>query len=386
MPGREVPITGAVLGWAREESGLSRQDLADSLGVRPEVVSAWEQEEERPTNGQLTRLAGVLHRPSAVFFLPEPPRRESLPTYFRQAPGLAGHELSDTEMRHIRWARRLQEIFSWVLRDRGAKPVSLPRFSVRERSEEAASTFRRLLGITPAAQLAWESPSEAFRGWRGALEEHGVLVLQLQMGKGNIRGFSAWDDVAPMAAVNTAYHPTARIFTLFHEVGHLVTRTDAACLRFIRPTESEAGAERWCERFAAEVLVPGEALRSVAASFGVSDRRPVQDVAVARRMAGRFKVSTRAVSLRLQEMRLAPQTLYGLVERELAKFDWNQSEGGSGGQPAPEKRLGQVGERIPEILFAAAEQGRVTEADLADYLRLTTGQLSDLRRLIGSYA
>jgi len=53
--------------------------------------------------------------------------------------------------------------------------------------------------------------------WRGVLEARGVLVLQLSIGKGNVRGFSAWDDHAPIVAVNTSYHPTARIFTLFHE-------------------------------------------------------------------------------------------------------------------------------------------------------------------------
>lgn len=385
MAGREVPITGAVLGWAREESGLSRHQLADRVGVPPEVLSAWEHGQAWPSGGQLTRLATVLHRPSALFFLPAPPRRESLRTSFRHAPGLAGREPSDIEMVHIRWGRRLQEIFSWVLRDRGAKPVGLPRFSVEERSEEAAATLRGLLGIAPATQLAWETPGEAFRAWRAALEGHGVLVLQLQMGKGNIRGFSVCDDLAPMAAVNTAYHPTARVFTLLHEVGHLVTGADAACLRFIAPRESEAGAERWCERFAAQVLVPGETLRSVAAALGVSEGRPIRDVATARRIAGRFQVSTRAVSLRLQEIGLAPQTLYGLVERELARLDWNP-RGGGGGLPAPQKRLGQLGDRLPEILFDAEGQGRVTEADLADYLRLTTGQLSDLRRLIGAHA
>ena len=145
----------------------------------------------------------MLTRPSAVFFLPEPLRRESLRTYFRQAPGLVGHEFSDAERRHIRWGRRLQEIVSWALHDRGAQSVTLPRFSVKDRTAEAAAAFRLLLGISSPTQLAWESPSEAFRAWRAVLVGHGVLVLQLQMGKGNIRGFSA---MAPKGGwiVNTA--------------------------------------------------------------------------------------------------------------------------------------------------------------------------------------
>lgn len=365
---------------------MTEEELARAVGVPPAVVSEWERDESRPTAGQFSRLAQVLQRPTALFFLPQPPRRESLPTRFRRAPGLAGHELSKEEIRQIRWARRIEEIVAWILRDRGEGQVALPRFSVQARTQEAAATLRQLLGISTATQMTWESASEAFRAWRAVLEQQGVLVLQLQMGRGSIRGFSAWDDWAPIAAVNTAYHPTARIFTLFHEVGHLITRTDAACTRFILPSDSEVAVERWCERFAAEFLVPAEALRTVASSLGVAERRSVQEgVQVVRRIAARFKVSVRAVSLRLQEIGMAPPTLYNAVVREFEDLDWNPS-GGGGGQSAPVKRLGQLGERIPGILFDASSEGRITDAELADYLHLTIGQLDELRSLVGTHA
>lgn len=382
MPSREVPVTGSVLAWARDEAGLTLVDVAATLGVEPETVRAWEAGTARPTRGQFSKLAKLLRRPSALFFLPEPPRRAGLPTSLRSAPGLMGHRLSTEEVRLIRWARRVQQIVSWVLRDAMSAEVELPRFSTDAASEDAARAVRALLGISPAEQLSWGNPSEAFRAWRDALEEHGILVLLLQLGKDSVRGFSAWDEHAPIVGVNTAYHPTARIFTLFHELGHLVTRTDAACLRFIVPGDPEVGAERWCERFAAELLLPADALRRVVSNLGISEHHGVQDVETARKIANQFNVSTRAVSLRLQELRLAPASLYGMVERELVDRDWNPKAGGGGGQPAPEKRLRELGTRIPEILIAATEGGRLTRSDLSDYLHLSTGQVDDLRSLV----
>lgn len=386
MTRRDVPITGSVLAWARDEAGLAPADVAATLGVDVATVEAWESGAALPSRGQFSKLAELLRRPTALFFLPEPPRKAGLPTSLRSAPGLMGHRLSKEEVRQIRWARRLQQIVAWVLRDEGSAEVDLPRYSTDDRSIEAAATVRRILGVPPAEQLAWESPSEAFRSWRDALEELGVLVIQLQLGRESVRGFSAWDDHAPIVGVNTAYHPTARIFTLFHELGHLVTRTDAACLRFIVPADPEVGAERWCERFAAELLLPADALRSVASHFGISVHGRVEDVDTARKIAARFKVSTRAASLRLQELQLAPPSLYGMVERELADRDWNAQAGGGGGQPAPEKRLRELGTRIPEILIDAAKGGRLTRSDLSDYLHLTTGQVDDLRSLVASGA
>lgn len=382
MPTKEVPLNGEVLAWARTESGLSHEDVAASLGLEPQVVATWESGDARPTKGQFTRLVELLKRPSAVFFLPAPPARAVVPTSFRMAPGLAGHRLNDEEVRQIRWARRLQDIISWILRDEGADLVTLGRFALSQEPATAAQELRTQLGISPAEQLAWDKPSEAFRSWRGALEEAGVLVLQLSLGRGNVRGFSAWDDRAPLVAVNTAYHPTARIFTLFHEVGHLLTRTDAACLRFIQPSDPDFGAERWCERFSADFLMPEPALLNLAARLGVTGGSQVTDFDTARKLAARFKVSTRAASLRLHELGLAPAGFYAAIEQHLAKLDWNQQGGGGGGQPAPEKRLTQLGTRIPEVLLEAQATGRLNRVDVADYLHLTTGQVEELRSLV----
>jgi hypothetical protein len=140
--------------------------------------------------------------------------------------------------------------------------------------------------------------------------------------------------------------------------------------------------ERWCERFAAEVLMPKEAVLQIAGRLGFTLGTLVDDVEAVRRIAGRFKVSTRAASLRLQELHLASPTLYRAVERVLSGLDWNPKAGGGGGQPAPEKRLGQLGGRIPAVLLESVAGARMTSADLADYLRLTTGQVDDLRSLM----
>ena len=383
MPTQGVPITGSVLAWARAESGLSQSELAKSLEVSPDEVESWERGAVLPGRGDFSKLAKVLERPSAVFFLPEPPTRSAVPTSFRNAPGLSDHRLGKDEIRWIRRSRRLQDLLSWVQQDSGAEPVTLPTAAPGQALETIVHAFRELLAVPVEAQLDWDSARDAFRGWRSALENVGVVVLQLSLGKKSIRGFSAWDDFAPLVAVNTAYHPTARVFTLFHEVGHLLRRDDAACLRFMRPGDAEAGIERWCERFSANLLMPAEALGEVAGRYGVTPAAPVPDVRTARLISQRFNVSTRAGSLRLQELGLAPQGFYGRVESELAALDWNKGGGGGGGSPAaPERRLGEMGTRTASILVEASKRRRLGRLDLADYLRLNTSQLDDLQTLL----
>lgn len=332
MAVKNVPISGGVLGWAREEAGLTRLGLAERAQLPVEGIEAWETGAELPTKGQFSKLVKALKRPSAVFFLPEPPASASMPTALRRAPGLGGHRIGPEEALQIRWARRLQEITSWVIEDSGQNPAVLDRYSLEADPAESAAQVRKRSAVSTEEQLSWPNPSTAFHAWRNCLEEQGVLVLQLSMGKNSIRGFGAWDEYAPLVAVNTAYHPTARIFTLFHEIGHLLTRTDAACLSFVLPGDHDIEAERWCERYAAAFLLPEESLRKAAEGYGISSALRTTDPDKARLIANRFSVSTRATALRLQEIGLAEPSLYSAVVSKFA--DWNTAEGGGGGQTA----------------------------------------------------
>ncbi len=383
MTDNTVPINAQVLAWTREEAGLTQVELAQRAKLSVECIQAWEAEESRPTRGQFSKLVGVLKRPSALFFLPEPPVEAGMPTSLRSAPALGDRKLGPEEARQIRRARRLQELTSWVFRDEGAAQVRLSQYQPSEDPVEIGMAERSESGVSAAEQLAWKSASEAFRSLRSHLEDQGVLVMQLTMGRNNIRGFGAWDDHAPLVAVNTAYHPTARIFTLFHEVAHLLTRTDAACQGFVFPGQQDGSVERWCERFAAAFLLPEENLKTIASKYGVTVAAPTACPDTVRRIAYSFSVSIRATAIRLQEVGLAEPSLYPSVVTQFAGSDWNDSSGGGGGgQPVAVKRVTQFGARLPSTLFAAADRGRLTTRDLADYLQLTTGQIEDLKDLL----
>lgn len=381
-----VSINGSVLTWAREEDGLTPEELADRMKVSADEVRSWEAGEEYPGRTQFARLAQVLGRPSAIFYLPEPPVQAGIPIKFRRAPGPDGRRLGRDELRQIRQAQRMQQITSWVVRDSGAGPVDLEPVERKRDPSRVGEEKRRASGVSADEQIGWRNAYEAFRNWRRLLEKDGILVFQMRMGKDGIRGFSIWDDYAPAAVVNTAYHPTARIFTLFHEVGHLLTRTGAACLEFVGPGDSELDAERWCEQFAASFLLPAEGLRREAMRQGVTEGSNLDDPRTARRLANRFSVSARAMAIRLHAIGLADAGLYGAVAYEFPNQDWSDSAGGGGGRTATRKRITQWGWLLPEALFSAADRGRLIRRDLTDYLELTTGQVENLRRELSGWS
>src|SRR5262249_2193 len=137
-------------------------------------------------------------------------------------------DLNASERRHLRRAGRIQETLSWIAVELGAEPPKTLSGSISDDPAAVAVETRPLFGVSTTQQASWPSSATAFDAWRSAIEGVGDIVLLFSIGKGSCRGFSSWDPRVPLVVVNTAWNEEARIFTLFHELGHLISRTSSA--------------------------------------------------------------------------------------------------------------------------------------------------------------
>ena len=102
--------------------------------------------------------------------------------------------------------------------------------------------------------------------WRQALYRVGIFVFKDAFREESFSGFSLYDDVFPIIYVNNSAAKTRQIFTLFHELGHLLFRTsgiDPLDDHYVerlpdRPRQSKS----LCNRFAAQFLVPEAAFEA----------------------------------------------------------------------------------------------------------------------------
>jgi Zn-dependent peptidase ImmA (M78 family) len=297
MPaGTSVPVTPALVEWAINQSGYTLDAVAVAIRVPSETLKAWIRGQAKPNLGELRRLATLLGRPLAAFLLPAPPRELSPSLVEFRGPQKDCRKLHPVELQRLREAARLQRILAWINRELHGPPVSLPQLTTSADPLPAAAETRSRLGITTERQRAWRSSSAALQDLREAIERSGVFVLMLPLGEEACRGFSLWDEHAPLIAVNTAWNAESRAFTLFHEYAHLLTRTPSACLEgpLRRPSSREDPAERWCERFAAAVLLPPEELRRYLIGLGW---KPGQTITQWTWPAGRLGISRQACEL-----------------------------------------------------------------------------------------
>lgn len=361
-----VPITPTVLSWAIEESGYTRPEISERLKVDLADLRAWESGKSKPSLSAFRSLARILRRQTAVFLLPEPPQATLPKVELRGPPARLRSVLNPDERKFVRQIARIQGTLSWIARESGElAELRLPTFPQGDDPEKAASAVRAALGIDLSTQVGWSSASIAFRAWRKALEEHGVLVFLLPLGARSARGMSIWDPAAPAVIMNSAWNVEARIFTMFHEIGHIVTRTNSACIGYVGIQETDQrDVERWCDRFAASLLLPDEAIARILKRDLGWDRQEIRELTIPSRLSRRMKVSLRAAVLRLIELRFADRTLYGQIP---AHSD-DKKGGGGKGRTRVEAREDQFGERVRSGFARAVNEDLMTRADALTYL------------------
>lgn len=366
------PVTPSVLAWALDEDGRTREEVAEAVGVSAESLEAWAEGELQPTRGELSQLAKRLRRPRSLFFLPRPPTTASIPPSFRHASEKSSGKDRQKARRFIREVRRVQRTLSWVLQDAGEDKPHVPSIDRGEEIEEAATRVRNWIGLSVDEQTSWRDEYHAFRQWRRIVEARGIFALRLEIGAGNIRGFSMWNQYAPLIAVNASrYTPQSRIFTIGHELAHLVTRTDRSCTDSVDPSgETEWGNERWCEKFSAALLLPEDDVRSFVEQLYEQDM-----LAVARKVGRKYWVSLQASAVRLIELGIATRDLWAQVSALPAS---TRDSGGSG-RPQSLRRLQEYGPQIPVILDDAVTRERIPLMDALDILNIQT---DEYRRLI----
>jgi len=359
----DVPVTPAVLRWAREDTGLSVEEVAKRAGVKLAVAAAWETGDAHPTLAQLRAVADALGRPVAFFLTPRPPdAHATLPPDFRSRTRTPSPALR----REIRTAHERREFFREI--EEAANTWDPP-----SRLEPVA--VRDWLGVSVAEIRETPDPAAALKVWIHAVEERGALVFQMsRIEPKECRGFSLSDQDCPVIVLNGADAPQARSFTLLHEVAHLLDREGGMCL-----LQDEVAVERRCNRLASAVLMPQAALSETQAGPAGFE---LVDVVVRS-----FRVSPQAAAFRLRDLNLISQALVDEVldrtSEAARRAETREQTGGPAHHVLARRNLG---DRYLSAVLDALHTEAITVTDATYLLGERVGTIERFERTLAGSA
>jgi Zn-dependent peptidase ImmA (M78 family) len=359
MASEGIPVNKDLIVWARKRAGLTVEEAAEKFTH----IAAWEAGTLLPTYPQLERLADELKLPVAAFFFPEPPVLPPIRESFRTLPDTEFDEIPRQVRFLLRKAKALQLNLAELTQGRNPAARLITRdlhFPEDISIARMAARVRDYLGITLADQYQWSDDDRALKTWRDALQAAGIFVFKDAFRAEGYSGFSLYDDEFPIIYVNNSSAKTRQIFTLFHELAHLLFHTsgiDTLEDRYIpRLPEQQRRIEILCNRFAAEFLVPEAAFTEAMASRDHSER-------TAEQLALRFRVSREVIYRRFLDRGWIDEPEY-----TRAALSWAAQRTAGGGGNWYRTQITYLGRDYIALAFRQYYQNRIDDVQLAEYL------------------
>ena len=376
-------VTPSVLAWARMSMHYDLETAAAKAQVKPASLAAWEAGDGHPSIPQARRLAAIYKRPLAAFFLPSPPRDFTIPHDFRRLPDMPSMAPSPRLIEAIRVAEyRRSTALELADVDEGKSDL-VGIGSAADDPESLAGQVRKMLGVDLRRQRRWGDEYEALNNWKSAIEAHRVLVFHFSRVEiDEARAFSVAEDRYPVVAVNGGDRPRPRIFSLMHELCHVVLRQGGISDFHERdPDAPDTRIEVFCNRFAGALLVPAmaladeDAVRSATTTSTWTDRQLTD-------LARTYWVSSEVVLRRLVIIGKTSASFYQQKRDELRRRQLPEADETGGFMTPPRGAIRAAGQPFVRLVLGAYYEEAITLSDVSELLGVRVKHVPAIEALL----
>lgn len=362
-------VKSDMLVWGRESLGLLPEEAAKKIGVKAAIFQKWESGEAKPTINQLRKAAKVYKRPLAAFFLEKPPKGKRRPRDFRRLPEEELGTTSPALSLAIRNAQRKRDLaieLSELMNEKIKTQIS--HFRISDDPENIAVEVRKALGVSLRQQFRWRTKYEALSSWIDAIENRGILVFQMSgVVVSEARAFSIAVKEVPVIVVNGKDFPSPRIFSIFHEYGHLILNKGGMC-DLVEDDGSgiRSRIERFCNHFSGALLVPKEALleENIVRKRRTGEWEDYELDGLARK----YKVSIEVVLRRLLILGKARREFYQKKRMQFVENAKKMAEKVEGFMLPHKRAMRDNGNIFTNLVLRAYREEAITGSNVADYL------------------
>ena len=376
-----INVNYEVLIWARESIALTRNQVSEKTKITAKRLIQLETGERQPTIEELKAFSKTYKRTIATLLLNTPPKERPLPSDRRTIDSKALGDFHEKTIMAIRKARALAQAFVEL---REELDIQFPKFnltaSIQDSPQEVALKIRNILQLDEIRKIS--NINTALDAYIEKIESLGVTVFQLSLTQDNLRGFAIVDEVVPIIGIKRGGEQShSKTFTLFHEFGHILLNEGGLCdLAF----NTQMEIEKWCNGFAAEILMPSSELLGQEIVRDYQSRN--QKLWIKKdliELANYFHVGPLAILRALLENNLTTKAFYKEKHEKWNKPQFGKAKNPEGRNIAKET-IKEKGRTYIGLAFQAFDQNRINIKDLSDFLGVRLSYIPKTRQLLNT--
>jgi Zn-dependent peptidase ImmA (M78 family)/DNA-binding XRE family transcriptional regulator len=355
-------VLGNDLQKARRKRGLTQEEAAKIIETARTTITAIEKGERRIKPGELIKLAHAYGRQVSDFVRPHP-IIEPFEVQFR-GPALRSEEddekiapFIDQLEQHCSDYLELEQLVGAPLVRKYPREYPITGLRTEQAAEAVAIEERHRLGLGDGPVPLLRDILEQEVGLR-------IFYLELQPS-----AFSAMyiytDQLGGCIAVNSLHPEERRRWSLAHDYGHFLVHRYKPIASFDETYQRFPESERFADAFARYSLMPTSSLaRRFEELRRLKEKTTLTDIAT---LAHYYGVSTAALTLRLEDMKLLPTGTWDKLRERGLKVRELQQQLGLGDIPA---RAETFPLRYRYLAYDAFSQGLIGEGQFARFLNV----------------
>ncbi len=323
----------------------------------------WIKGEDYPTYNQLVKLSKIFNIPFGYFFLEKLPERKYPIPHYRTAQNSDFNPSSEL-LETILFAQKIQEWAKDILLQWGQEKLPFcGKYKNNFNTEAVIEELKKIFEIENNWANIKYTWTEALNYLIEKAEEKGIFVIRngvvgnnthRKLNVDEFRGFVLYDEIAPVLFINNNDAISANIFTLIHEVVHILIGQSASFdLRNLQSANNEI--EQFCDKCTAEFLVPAKEIRNIYTKETDLEK-----------LAKHFKVSQIVILRRLLDTSIITQQEFYIQLDDLYKKEIRtlQSSGGDFYHTIPNR----LSKRFLSILNSAVENNTILFRDVLKFI------------------
>lgn len=370
-------VNGEIIRWAREYYNMRPDEAARAIGVDLQRYSNWETGQEFPTYAKLKKISEVFRKPSAIFFFPEPPALPPIKGDLRTLPTDVINRFSKNIIVQFERAKVYQMSVKELYPER--KSILTQRDTFPSDMTALCNYIRHLLSFPLSAQKARKNTKIVFEIYRERFYDLGIYVFKDSFRDNSVSGLCINDATHPVILINNSMSFARQIFTLFHELYHLISGTSGAeIIRddfYVALEPAQEQSERDCDIFANTFLIPHDDFVAELA------KQPLTEEYI-EHLAKLYSVSREAIMYTLLKMEKITsadydalrEIFYGEAIRNQKQPDGNNKSGGN----YYSTKLSYLGQRYTGDVFKQYFSGRIDSVRASEMLHSKVDHLPRL--------
>ena len=249
--------------------------------------------------------------------------------------------------------------------------------------QEITLILRKYIGIDLNTQTMWNSADQAFKKWRLAIEEKGIFVFKYSFKQEGINGFCLLDNEFPVIYINNKDADYRQIFTLFHELVHILLGIDYIVhenyeAHINQLSEEDKKVEKFCDRLAAEFLFPSNLFKEEIVDNEINDD-------LYQRLSNKYKVSREVILRRCLDHSLINREQYSAKVTEWKQaYEEKDNKEKAGNMPSGgsyyANQVTYLGLTYLELAFRNYNSGKLSHYELSDYLEIKMNHIPKLEQ------